>query len=155
MLRMSALLLVAIPLLAACSNAPEQPSDTPDTPQPDLQIEESDTTIPAIPAPETTASVSSADVIGSWAADTAECTAPGGPPIVITAQHFQSPEESCEIGSLVDNGSGFTANLTCDRGDGTDAALLKLTPDGDSLALSWVGRDEGETVLSRCEVDNR
>lgn len=150
MLRMPALLLVLVPLLAACSNAPEQPSDTPDT-QPDLLLDEGETTIPAIPTPETTPSVSSVDVVGSWAADPSQCTDPAGPPVTITADRFESPEEACDINNLVDSGTGFTANLTCTTGDATDAALLKLTPDGDSLTLSWVGRDEADTVLSRCE----
>ena len=150
MLRLPALLVVVL-LLAACSNAPEQPSDAPET-QPDVLLDESDTTLPDIPAPPTTAPVSSADVIGGWAADIAQCDDAAGPPVVITAERFESPEESCDIDSLVDNGNGFTANLTCARGDVTDAALLKLIPDGDSLSLSWVGRDEGETVLSRCEA---
>lgn len=152
MLRPLALLMIVLPLLAACSNAPEQPSDTPDT-QPDLLSGDDAGTdsIPEIPEPVTTTPTDPSSVFGSWAADTAACGDAANAPIRVSATRFESPTEACDISDLVDNGAGFTASLTCQREGGADAVLLKLTPEDDTLTLAWVGRDEPDLVLGRCE----
>jgi hypothetical protein len=162
--RRLALLLIFLPLLAACGNAPEQPSDTPER-QPDLLSDEEggedagngegdgdgEEVIAPIPQPEGSEPADPSMVVGDWAGDQAACSDPAGAPVRITTTRFESPTDACDIGDLVDNGNGFTASMTCEAEGGTNASLVKLTPEDDTLTLSWVGRDDPEMVLERCE----
>lgn len=167
------LLLVVIPLLAACGGAAEQTDDvagrqqdllTPRSdsgidvqrqPQAPVAAEEADQTeidiaVSEIFVPERSEIVP-ADIYGSWAAEQSECQLSSGQRITVSATSFEDTAGTCEINELVDGGDGFTASLSCERSGGNEAELLKLTPDDDTLALDWVGRDEPETILVRCE----
>ena len=160
MSRLPFLLLTVVPLLGACSNAPEQPSDVSERERELSSLSEDitnadsepdvDFRLSEIPATERDY-VAQTDVFGSWARDEAECTAAAGPPVTISSGRYEDLAGSCEINELVDNGDGFTASLSCERDGAKEAQLLKLTPDGDTLALSWVARDDPDRTLVRCE----
>lgn len=162
MLRLPILLLAAVPLLGACGNAPEQPSDVPERERELRSLSEDitdadsepdvDFRVSEIPTTDSN-DVAQTDVFGSWARDEAECTAAAGPPVTISSSRYEDISGSCEINELVDSGDGFTASLSCERDGANEAQLLKLTPDGDTLALSWVARDEPERNLVRCEEE--
>lgn len=161
MSRLPILLLVAVPLLGACGYAPEQPDEVANRP---LDLQETqpqeetrsggpaseDLRIAEIPTPERNVA-EPADVFGGWAANESECTAAAGPPVTISSSRYEGISGSCEINELVGNGDGFTASMSCERGGTTEVELLKLAPDGDTLALSWVARDEPDITLVRCE----
>lgn len=166
MSRLPILLAVTLPLLGAC-NAPEQmPGDTPEAENELVDrspadsneagdadadgIDEADGTISEIPATDGPGMVPE-DVFGRWASSSSECTAAAGPPVTISSSRYQGIDASCEINELVDNGDGFTASMSCESDGASEAQLLKLTPDGDTLTLNWVARDLPELSLVRCE----
>lgn len=164
MSRLPILIAVMVPLLGACSNAPEQPSEIPDRepqlldPLPDITDVDADVDgeadgdlrISGIPEASDD-DVAAADLFGGWAGDESECTAAAGPPVTISSSRYEDIAGSCEINELISNGDGFTASMSCERDGATEAQLLKLTPDGDTLVLSWVARDLPAQTLVRCD----
>lgn len=158
MLRLPILLLAVVPLLGACGSAPEQPSDVAERESsslPDDTTEADGETVADLRLSEIPAvkrdDVDPTDAFGSWARDEVECAAVAGPPVVISSSRYEDIAGDCEINELVDNGNGFTASLSCERDGANEPQLLKLTPDGDTLALSWVARDVPDRNLVRCE----
>ncbi|HEV7276378.1 MAG TPA: hypothetical protein VGN80_08825 [Devosiaceae bacterium] len=180
MQRLPILLLAVLPLLSACGGDSAQPGDDVAGRQQDLLTPRSDRGVdvqrqpgaerqaPVLAGSDTDdgevdaivvseiperdrAEVAPADIFGSWAAERAECELATGQRIIVSDTRFADAAGTCEINELVDSGDGFTASMSCDRGGGTEAELLKFTPDGDTMTLTWVARDEPETTLVRCD----
>lgn len=177
MSRLPFLLVAALPLLSACGGDPEPGAEvagrqqellTPrsdggidaqrqESAEPqdglragsDADVAEAEMQVSDVPQPERPELVP-ADIYGSWAAEQSACAA-ASQRITVSATSFEDTAGTCEINELVDGGDGFTASLSCDRGGSKDAELLKLTPDGATLSLTWVARDEPDTILVRCE----
>ena len=164
-------------LLAACGNNPQQPSAEVDdraAESPYLGGSEQDTTAATTPdfsfedpADMTTGSISStvpntapvdgSAIIGRWAADPAWCAdETAGAAVAISESRFEAGlEGGCDIVELIDGGDGsVTATLSC-GGDsaengGLETELLRLIPQGETLKLDYLARDEPETTLTRC-----
>ena len=91
------------------------------------------------------------DVTGRWAADQDWCTdQTSGFPVTITRDRFEGRENICDIVELVDGGKSFTATLSCQAEGTTTTELVKMTPGDGTLTLTYLGRDDAETVLTRC-----
>jgi hypothetical protein len=56
------------------------------------------------------------------------------------------------VAGTTDGGGIITVTLSCPEGQSAqaDSNLMRLTPDGDSLTLSFVGGDESDQTLRRC-----
>lgn len=147
--RLSILILLATPLLAACDNSPKPPATPPAAEAPAAPAAE-----PAAPAaPVVAASAeATAPLFGVWAADLADC---GTSAITISAARFEGAENSCDIGGLSDNGDGsFTATLSC-TGEGAAASERVsmrplFAPTGEGIGLTYLDRGNSEVTVLRC-----
>jgi hypothetical protein len=153
-LRLSGLLLMLAALLAGCGISPVEEGDG-GQPE-DEEIVDLDTTSTtgggsSLPA---TADIPDPSAIsGRWAADPAWCTNQSlGSPIVISDTRLEGNEDRCEIAGLIDSGDGsFTASLSCEGDDRTETDLVRLTPAGEQLDLTYLGRDDPASMLTRCD----
>jgi hypothetical protein len=167
-----------VPLLA-CSNAPQQPSDTVDDKaaesprlgdethdaaldsaefETDLTAPEAEPATPPLSDPIVTGALQAsapdlAAVSGRWASDLAACEGDSSAVIIISPTHFEAPGRTCSVGDLIDGGDGsVTATLSCPMGaaDETQSELVKLNPADGNLTLSFVGGAQPSQILSRC-----
>lgn len=134
----AAVFVIALPLLAACSNdqAPKPAAETP-APKPAAQP------VPATPAAATVKLPAGAEpLIGTWAASLSDCSNPAAV-TTITATSYASPSGKCEM-NLKASGEGFVT--TC------GSAQMTLTPvfapSGEGINVV-VGDGKRQTVL-RC-----
>lgn len=167
--------LVALLVLAACSNAPQQPSDTIDgrsAESPHLGEDEEDfevadteasseddvtgslTVEPGQPIPTGDAVASSAtfgDMEGRWAATPADC--PASPAIVVSSTEVERPGQICTVAELIAAGaSSVTAALLCPAGQegAPERELLRLALQDDALSMNIVGSEDPPATLQRC-----
>jgi hypothetical protein len=105
----------------------------------------------SLPATDGTLDMSA--VSGRWTEDPVWCTDQTlGSPIIISATRDEGNEDRCEIADLIDSGDGsFTASLSCEGEDSRETELVKLTPEDGQLRLSYLGRDDQGSTLTRCE----
>ena len=107
---------IALPmlLLAGCGGsapAPTAPSSETST------AAEAPAAAPAAPATTDSTSV----VIGTWAVDPAQCTAP----VVISATKYSEGSKTCDVSGFTDNGNGtMTADMSC----GGSAEQVNMRP---------------------------
>lgn len=152
---------VVLLALCGCGNAPQQPSadggEAVETSSLDAAAdapasfeESTDPTVTAaVPDPRADPAV----VTGRWASNLESCAAEGGDTVTISETRFESLQRSCDVADLLDGGDGsVTASLSCvvDASGEPDSTLLRLTPRGSQLALTVLGAEEPERVLSRC-----
>jgi hypothetical protein len=128
--------IIALPLLAACSN--EQP--------PPPAAETPAVTAPAVKAPATPAAASipagAEPLIGKWAASLANC-GDAAAVTTITATSYASPAGKCDI-SLKASGDGFAT--TCGSAQLTLTPVFAPTGEG----INVVAADGKRETILRC-----
>lgn len=145
---MKRLALSAVLLLAACGreevNPPTEPARAveppPDAAPPDPALDR--------PRPGT----GPASFVGRWAADVAWCPNTSGErqPITITPTRFEGYENSCAIDRLDEQASSYLADLTCTAEGMTTQERVRMTVDGQRMALSWLSRNDLRVELTKC-----
>ena len=149
----AALLLLALPLLAACDGSP--PPATPDTGAAAAPASEPPAAPEAI-APATDAAM--APLLGTFAADLAWCDGDAGGdgfPVTITPTQFEGRENVCAIDSFTDIGEGrYEALLSCAAEGQTVNERLELVPiyapSGEGLRITYTDRGGATATLLRC-----
>ena len=134
-----ALSLVPLLALAACTgNAPPpaEPSSAPPAPSQEAE-------------PATDEAL--APLFGTWALDPNQCEQN----IKISKTRFEGAENGCDITSFGDNGDGsFTAAMSClSQGQTADEQIRMrpvFAPTGEGVELTYLNRDNLETLLLRC-----
>lgn len=138
----TAVFVVALPLLAACSND-QAPKPAAETPAPRPAVTAPATPGPATPAPTTAKLPSGAEpLIGTWAAALSDC-GNAGAVTTITATSYASPAGRCEM-NLKPSNDGFVT--ACGNAQMTLTPVF--APSGEGVNVV-VGDGKRQTVL-RC-----
>lgn len=149
----AAVLLLALPLLAACDGSP--PPDAPDADAAAAPAAEAPAT-PVTAAPAVDAAM--APLFGTFAADLAWCGGDAGGdgyPVTITPTQFEGRENVCSIDGITDLGEGsYEALLSCAAEGQTVNERLELVPifapSGEGLRITYTDRGGATTTLLRC-----
>ena len=177
-MRPSFLTVAALALcLAACSNAPQQPSDVVDdrsdeSPYNSLPADANGPDVAGEISPERdvldspgdrpaatteTATMARAPdiaaIAGRWAPTATEC-AQDDAVLSVSADRLVRPGRVCEISDLIDAGDlSITAAMQCESGrEGVDdRELLRLSRDGDTLTFNIVGSSTPPSTFVRCD----
>jgi hypothetical protein len=136
-----ALSLVPALALAACTGnepPPAQPSAASSAPPPSQEA-----------APATDEALT--PVFGTWALNPNQCEQN----IKISKTRFEGAENGCDITSFGDNGDGsFTAAMSClSQGQTANEQIVMrpvFAPTGEGVELTYVNRDNLQTLLLRC-----
>jgi hypothetical protein len=145
-----ALLLLTVPLLAACEGS------QPPAPESEAGTAPAAAVTPASePEPESDAM---APLFGTFAADLAWCDGDAGGdgfPVTISPTSFEGRENVCEIKGITQNGEdSFVASLTCTAEGQTIDERLELVPifapSGEGLRINYLDRGGATTTLLRC-----
>ncbi|HEV7276376.1 MAG TPA: hypothetical protein VGN80_08815 [Devosiaceae bacterium] len=147
------LLLLSLPLLAACEgSAPPATSEADAVAVP--AVETAATTPSAAPVSD----AALAPLVGTFAADLSWCDGEAGGdgfPVTITPTEFRGRENVCAINGITDLGDGrYEASLTCTGEGQTVDERLELVPifapSGEGLRITYTDRGEASTTLLRC-----
>jgi hypothetical protein len=92
-------------------------------------------------------------LFGIWGLDPAACDQT----LTISETRFEGAENGCDIRSFNDNGDGsYTAALSCGAQGQTADEQIKMrpvfAPTGEGVELTYLNRDNLETLLLRCEA---
>ena len=132
--------IAAMLLLAACSNEAQPPA------QPSAV-----SSAPATAQPVAADEDALAPLFGTWGLDPAMCDQT----LKISRTRFEGAENGCDISSFTDNGDGtYTAAMTCLSEGQTAEEQIKMrpvfAPSGEGVELTYLNRDNLETLLLRC-----
>jgi hypothetical protein len=105
------------------------------------------------PATQPTAATDKAlePLFGTWGLDPAKCDQV----LTISKTRFEGAENGCDIASFADNGDGsYTAAMTCSSQGQSASENIKMrpvfAPTGEGVELTYLDRDNLETLLLRC-----
>lgn len=149
-----ALLLLAVPLLAACEG-----SAPPAAPDGDAAAAPAAATPAATSSAAPATDAEMAPLFGTFAADLGWCdgdTGGEGFPVTITPTEFNGRENVCTINGITALGEGsYEAALTCTAEGQTVDERLELVPifapSGEGLRISYIDRGGASTTLLRCD----
>lgn len=140
--------LAAAAFLSACGNGDvnppsdhAEPLQTPDAMEP---VQSKGPSILATRGPRS--------FVGIWAANPTWCTQPDGQhsPVRITPMRFEAYQNSCDIASIQETGSGYAATLACVSNGRTTTERVHMSSSGDVLNLAYLDQDRGAVKLARC-----
>nr|WP_314436510.1 hypothetical protein [uncultured Brevundimonas sp.] len=141
-------ILAAAGFLSACGNGdvnpptePAEPLRTPEAMQP-LQTK----------GPSLLATRGPRSFVGVWAANLNWCSQPDGEnrPIRITPMRFEAYQNSCDIASIQETGSGYVATLSCVANGRAVTERLHMSSSGDVLNLVYLDQNRASLKLARC-----
>lgn len=146
--RILSLLILTLPVLAACGEPVTNPPTEPAAP-----VEGPGVPAPAPPGIEASMpGAGPASFVGRWAADVAWCASPQGDarPITLTPTRFEGYENSCAITALSQVPSGYEAMLACEAEGEQTTERVRLAVSGDVLTLNYLDRPREGVALTRC-----
>lgn len=141
-------ILAAAAFLTACGNGdvnpptePAEPLRTPEAMQP-VQTK----------GPSLLATRGPRSFVGLWAANLNWCNQSDGQqsPIRITPMRFEAYQNSCDIASIQETGSGYAATLSCVADGRAVTERLHMSSSGDVLNLVYLDQDRASLKLARC-----
>jgi hypothetical protein len=134
--------------LTACGqgnvNPPTEPAEPLQTPEAMQPVQSTGPSLLATRGPRS--------FVGLWAANLNWCSQSQGQqsPIRITPMRFEAYQNSCDIVSIQETGSGYGATLSCVTNGRVATQRLHISSSGDVLNLAYLNPDRPPLKLARC-----